>query len=641
MARGKISSQKKKVPNLRKAVPVDNSDHWLIFLRKYSLIIICLLLTFTICLVYFQVKNHQFINYDDQVYVQGNIHVITGLKFENIKWAFTSVYAGNWHPLTWISHMVDVDLFGLNPGMHHLTNVIFHILNSILLFIVLNMMTRALWRSAVVAVFFALHPLHVESVAWIAERKDVLSTFFWILTMLAYYRYVISRKISNYFLMIMFFVLGLMSKPMLVTLPFVLLLMDFWPLNRRELNFMTNETITASLWSEVNSRGIISLILEKTPLMIIALASCGVTFYAQSGAEAVTSLDQMSFAVRISNAINSYVIYLWKMVWPLDLAVFYPYPGQINLLMVLIHLLLIILITMVVIKYMRKFPYLATGWFWYLVTLVPVIGIVHVGSQSMADRYTYIPLIGIFIMISWGISRLFDRWHLKKIVFATITAIVIPILILCSWIQVSYWKNSFSLFEHALNVTENNYVPHRNLALAYMNQGDYDNALLHCTEALELLPDYAEAYNNMGTILIKRGEISKAISIFNKAIQINQNDLYAYKYLGQIFINQGNNSEAIKILSKAIEIEPRDFSLYINMGVALTNLNRLNEAIYQYNKAIHIKPDSLEAHYNLAITLLSLGKKDEAIHQFNLVLGIDPGNTQAKNILSMISQKKN
>ncbi len=638
----KGSAQRKIVPKSKQGVSADVSDNKLKILRKHPVTIICVFLTIALCSLYLQVKDHQFVNFDDDLYVTDNRHVFSGLNLENIKWSLTRVYVSNWHPLTWISHMIDVEIFGMKPGMHHLTNVIFHVLNSILLLTVLNKMTGSLWRSAVVVVLFALHPLHVESVAWIAERKDVLSTFFWMLTMLTYYRYVRCRTISKYLLMILVFSLGLMAKPMLVTLPFVLLLLDFWPLKREELNLTMNGSNTElSWWPKINTRGILRLILEKVPLMIMALAASGVTFYAQSVGGSVKSLERVSLASRIQNAIITYVVYLWKMVWPLNLAVYYPYPKQFSTLTVVMCPLLLIAITVIVVMSVRRFPYFITGWFWYLGTLVPVIGIVKVGDQSMADRYTYIPLIGIFVMIAWGLPELLDKWQFKKIAFATLTGIVIPILIVFSWLQIGYWKNSNTLFRHALNVTVNNDVAHNNLARDLIDHGDFDDALKHCAEALKINPYNTDAYNNMGLALIKIGEISKAISIFSKEIQIHPNNVDAYINLGAAYIKQGNNSEAIIQVSKAIEIEPDCVLAYINMGLALANQGRLNEAIHQYHKALQIKPYSFGAHYNLGIALMWQGKIDESIDQYKKVLEMDPGNAAAQNILSYLLEKGN
>ena len=636
-------------------------------------VLICLLLAATVSIVYWQVIGFEFINLDDPRYVTLNPTVRHGVTLQNIGWAFTSMYFANWHPLTWISLMLDVQLFGINPGMHHLINVLFHIMNTLLLFIVLEKMTGALWRSAAVAALFALHPLHVESVAWIAERKDVLSTFFWMLTMLTYHRYVVSKTISRYLLMVLLFSLGLLAKPMLVTLPFVLLLLDFWPLKRVN-PFQAEDTAPNHDKSKVGYKsrwsGLSTILQDKIPLILLAMISSGITFYAQERWGAVLSSPFLPIGIRTANAVISYITYLGKMFYPINLAVFYPYPKVLQLYNVVLCFSILLLITALVVFAARSLPYLMVGWLWYLGTLVPVIGIVQVGYQSMADRYTYLPLIGIFVMIAWGIPELMGKWQFKKIALAALTGVVVPILIVCSWKQVGYWKNSFTLFEHALNVTENNYLAHNNLAVALMERRDFDDGVKHCFEALRIKPNYADAhinlakaliekgdfdealkhcaealkinphsvlaYNNMGLALTKKGETSRAINIFSKAIQIDSNNVLAYKSLGQAYLKQGNNSEAVKQFSKVIEIEPESVLAYINMGAALANLGRLNEAIHQYHKALQIKPDSLEAHYNLGIALLSQGKIDESIEHYKRVLKIDPGNVNAKKFLSNI-----
>jgi len=620
LTRVKSSAQREIiVAKSKQGVSADVSDHRLKFLRKHSVTIIWVFLTVAICSVYLQVKDHQFINFDDDHYVTENSHVLSGLNLENIKWAFTSVYeSANWHPLTWISHMMDVRIFGMNPGMHHLTNVIFHVLNSILLLIVLNKMTGALWRSAAVATLFALHPLHVESVAWIAERKDVLSTFFWMLTMLAYHRYVVSRTISKYLLMILFFGLGLMAKPMLVTLPFVLLLLDFWPLKREELNLKINPQ---------------RLILEKVPLMIMALAASRVTFYAQSVGGSVISLERVSFASRIQNVIISYVAYLWKMVWPLNLAVFYPYPKQFNILTVVMCLLLLIAITVIVLMSARRLPYLVMGWFWYLGTLVPVIGIVQVGIQSMADRYTYIPLIGIFVMVAWGIPELLDKWQLKKIALATLTGIVIPILIVCSWIQVGYWKNSNILFEHALEVTVNNYLAHTSLASTLIEQGDLDGAIKHCTEALRINPKYTYAYNNMGRALRKKGDIQGSIEQYKQSLKINPHFIPIYLILGRALVEEKHYNEAVNQFQECLKIDPQNCDVYNSLGNIMQERGNLDDAIKYYMKALQIDPHQERVYYNLGIAYNKKGNIKKAIGYFEDAIREKPGYVEAINNL--------
>ena len=672
MARIKGSAKKKIVtPKSTQAVSVDVSDYKLNLLKKHPVTIICVFLTITICSVYLQVKDHQFINFDDYKYVTENSHVLSGLNLENIKWAFISVYATNWHPFTWISYMMDVDLFGMKPGMHHLTNVIFHILNSILLLIVLNQMTGALWRSAAVAALFALHPLHVESVAWIAERKDVLSTFFWMLTMLAYHRYVRSRTISKYLLMILFFGLGLMAKPMLVTLPFVLLLLDFWPLRREELNFTNNGSqIALSWWPKINPRGILRLILEKVPLMIMALAASGVTFYAQSAGGAIKPLERFSLGMRIQNAIISYVTYLWKMVWPLNLAVFYPYPKQFSILTVVMCFLLLIAISVIVVMSLRRLPYLVIGWFWYLGTLVPVIGIVQVGDQSMADRYTYIPLIGIFIMIAWGIPELLDKWQFKKIALATLTGIVIPILIVSSWIQVGYWKDSEILFRHALNVTDNNSVAHNNLGNYLLKEGDVAGAIGHLTQSLKINPNNTFGYNTLAKALYEENKYNEAITQLQKCLRINPQDSDAYNNLGNIMLATGNYNEAERNYMESLRIDPHQAHAYNNLGTLFKYKNNIKKAIEYYQVAIHEDPALIDALKNLEIargkqkrleevlirikesvkadpqnpllytmlgnTNASLGEYDESIVQYQKALSIVPNYIQAMYGLALI-----
>jgi hypothetical protein len=624
ITRIKSSAQRKiVVASSEQAVLADIPDYKLKFVRKHPVTIICVFLTIAICSVYLQVKDHQFIKYDDEKYVTENSHVLSGLNLENIKWAFTNVYAANWHPLTWISHMMDVNIFGMNPGMHHLTNVIFHVLNSILLLIVLNQMTGALWRSAAVATLFALHPLHVESVAWIAERKDVLSTFFWMLTMLAYHRYVGSRTISKYLLMILFFGLGLMAKPMLVTLPFVLLLLDFWPLKREELNLKINPQ---------------RLILEKVPLMIMALAASRVTFYAQSIGGAVNPLDRVNFASRIQNVIISYVVYLWKMIWPLNLAVFYPYPKQISILTVAMCFLLLIAITVIVVMSARKLPYLITGWFWYLGTLVPVIGIVQVGIQSMADRYTYIPLIGIFVMIAWGIPELLDKRQFKKIALVTLTGIVIPILIVCSWRQVGYWKSNNTLFKHDLDVTVNNVMAHNNLGVSFYEEKNYNDSFYQFQECLKIDPKYFDAYIGLGNIKLMEDSFDEAISYYSKAEKIDPNRAEVYNGLGVANIKKGYIHKGINYLQKSVLMDS-------NYSFAIKNLENAKTLqirhISELKSLLLLQPENLELYYKLVSIYSDIQDYPDALSMLQKMRLLQPGNPEIYYNIACIYAKQN
>jgi hypothetical protein len=450
-------------------------NHNNIFFKTRHDILVCLFLAIAITAVYWQVGNHEFVNYDDDKYVYDNQYVKSGLTSEGIKWAFTATHASNWHPLTWLSHMADCQIYGLNPKGHHLTSVFFHILNSILLFLIFRRMTGALWKSAFVAALFALHPLHVESVAWVAERKDVLSTFFWMLTVGSYVWYVERRGTGRYLLALLFFSLGLMAKPMLVTLPFVLLLLDYWPLGRFQVKkpdtvqrtdekppkdtkrkkkkfpkhplknaVHENKIITPNYqWS-----GALPLIWEKIPFFLLVIGSSIVTFYAQQSGGAVRSFDVLPFTVRIFNAFVSYVSYIGKMLWPLNLAVLYPYFGMPAWWKVAGAFFLLAFISFIAIRTVKQHPYFAIGWLWYLGTLVPVIGLVQVGIQSMADRYTYIPLIGIFIIIVWGISDLAARWQYRRIFLAISAGCVLSALTILTSLHLQYCKTAL----HSLNI---------------------------------------------------------------------------------------------------------------------------------------------------------------------------------------------
>ena len=484
------------------------------FFDMRSNFIACLFLTIATLTVYWQAGNHEFINYDDITYVTGNPHLQAGFSPEGIIWAFTSGYAGNWHPLTWISHILDIQLYGMDPGRHHLTNVLFHIGNTLLLFLVFRRMTGALWRSAFIAAIFALHPLHVESVAWIAERKDVLSTFFWMLTMGAYVWYVERRGFLRYLLVLLFFILGLMAKPMLVTLPFVLLLLDYWPLSRFQFGHQ-NGSIVIQRKSVV-----IRLICEKIPLFALAAASCIVTLFAQQSGGAVCSFSAFPINIRIANALVSYVGYIVKMLWPHQLAVLYPHPGMLPWIQVIGACLLLVFISMLAVMALKRYPWLIVGWVWYIVTLVPVIGLVQVGSQAMADRYTYVPLIGIFIMIAFGVPELLSGWRYRKIGLSTMAVACLLVLMATTWFQVRYWANSVTLFERALAVTENNYVLHSNLGVTLFSKGKVDEAIGHFHDAMRINPRYAKAHNNLGTALIHKGKVKKAIAHFREALRI-------------------------------------------------------------------------------------------------------------------------
>ncbi|MBW1896674.1 MAG: glycosyltransferase family 39 protein, partial [Deltaproteobacteria bacterium] len=452
---------------------------------KVAVLIGLTLLTF---LVFWQVTSHEFVIFDDEVYVTQNDEVQKGLSWDGVAWAFTTTHANFWHPLTWLSHMLDCRLFGLNPAGHHLTSLLLHIANTLLLFLVFHRMTGALWPSAFVAALFACHPLHVESVAWVSERKDVLSTLFWMLTLGAYVRYVEHPRGRAYLLAVVFFSLGLMAKPMLVTLPFVLLLLDYWPLDRLDFGQQSHRPGDQAGHPGYPKSSFFHLLLEKVPFLVLSAVSCIVAYTAQAHGGAIKSSGVFSIDVRIANALISYVSYLEKTFWPHHLAVFYPHPGTWPVWQIAGAGLLLVSISALVLLGMRKKPYLTLGWFWYLGTLVPVIGLVQVGIHAMADRYTYVPLIGVFIMIAWGLQDIAKRWRPQRVVLGLSAAAVICAFTISSARQLNHWQNSSTLFQHALNVTEDNYGAHNNLGLALAQRGKLDEAIDHYLRALEIKP---------------------------------------------------------------------------------------------------------------------------------------------------------
>jgi hypothetical protein len=504
-------------------------------LKKTLVISIYFALAVSTFLVFWQVRNFDFVNYDDDLYVSENQHVLNGLTTDAVRWALTARQAANWHPLTWLSLMLDSQLFGPNPAALHLTNLFFHIANTLLLFLVLRRMTGAIWQSAFVAALFALHPLHVESVAWVSERKDVLSTFFWLLTMWAYMRYtqkmntapLLSRLCNKYYLLTAaFFVLGLMSKPMVVTLPFVLLLLDYWPLNR--------------------AKNYYRLILEKIPFFILSAFSSVITFLIQRKAGAVVNINILPLKDRIANVFVSYVQYISKIFWPQNLAVLYPHHlGPYPFWQVAACALLLFVISIFVIRAARNYKYLLFGWFWFIVTLIPVIGFVQVSSQAWADRYTYIPYIGLFIMPAWLLPQLLSKVPYRKIVLGVSMAIVLTAIGLCARHQAGYWKNSITLFSHAVKVTQNNWLAYNNLAVAFSGQNRWLEAIDACKQAITIKPDYAAAYLNLGFAYGSLGRWPEAKDAYHQALKINPNYDKAHYSLALIYFFTGNKSSAL------------------------------------------------------------------------------------------------
>ena len=514
--------------------------------------------------IFWQVNQYDFVNLDDNGYVTENLHIQSGITLDEVCWACSTKHAGFWFPLVWLSFMFDHQLYGLNAGGYHLTNLILHILSVLFLFWLFNRMTGAIWKSAFVAGLFAFHPLHVESVVWITERKDVLSAFFWMLTLCLYVYYTEKPAIKRYLLVLFSFVCALMSKPIVVTLPFVLLLLDYWPLGRWTKNVSTSSN---------NSHG--RLIGEKIPFIVLTVISSIVTIWAQNKAGAITSMEQLPFSVRIANSMISYVAYLKKFFWPVDLAVFYPYELSLPLGKILISGLILILITAAVLYYIKKQPFLFTGWFWYLGTLIPVIGLVQVGRQAMADRHTYLPSIGIAIMLAWGIPSLIKSEETRKKILFPAAIAALAILSVLTWQQCGYWKNSITLFNHALQVTKDNYLVHNHLGLTLFIEGKTEEAIYHYNEAIRIKPKYFDAYFNRGIANFKLGKYQMTIEDLNKAIRLI----------------------------------PDYINAYYNRGVTYSYLGQHQLAIENYNVAIRLKPDYAAAYNNRAFAYLNQGDK--------------------------------
>jgi len=555
-------------------------------------VLICLALVILTFIIFWSIKDCGFINFDDNTYVFQNAYVQSGLNWNSVGQAFSFSSElveknGNWHPLTWLSLMLDYQIFGLNPHGYHLINLLFHIMNTLLFFLIFRRMTKKLWPSAFIACLFAIHPLHVESVVWIAERKDVFSTFFCMLTMGAYSYYVEYRGGRRYFFVLLFFVLGLMTKPMLVTLPFVLLLLDYWPLQRfQEIKSdhkvqAVQETLEVKKPADPEYKWslIYPLLWEKIPLFALAILSSVVTYIAQQKGGAVQSIEALPLGVRIGNAFVSYIDYIGKMIWPSNLAVYYPYPKLFVPWHVLGSVILLIAITLVVIWRAKRSPYLATGWLWYTGTLVPVIGIVQVGGQSMADRYTYIPLIGVFIIVAWGVPDILKKWNHRKEILLTSSAFSILCLCIITWTQVGYWQNSITLFDHALKVTDYNWLAYDRRGTAYNDLGNYRQAIEDFNRAIEIKPDFADAYNNRGIAYGSLGNCRQAIEDFDKVIEIKPDFAEAYNNKGNAYAGLGNYRQAIEYYGRAIEIKPGYTEAYRNRSISYVRLGNNNLAV--------------------------------------------------------------
>lgn len=546
--------------------------------RKYTYLIIIFLIV-ACCAAFGRIVGNDFVNYDDMKYITENHHIQSGINAKNIAWAFTTSYMGNWHPLTWISHMLDWNLFGANASGHHLVSLFLHIGAVIFLFLFLSKTTKNIWSAAFAAAFFAIHPLRVESVAWASERKDVLSMFFGMLCLYSYAFYAESAKLSKYLLCLILFAFALMSKPIMITMPFLLMLIDYWPLDRWK---------KAMIKSDNGFDAAARLILEKIPFILLTVFSITETFLGQSLNKAV--VESIEINLRITNAIVSYVAYLGKIFWPVNLAAFYPYNFSLPTINCIISSIIIIAITSVAIYYARKLPYLFVGWFWYLGTFIPVIGLVQVGMQSMADRYTYLPSIGIAIILSWVFPSLIERQKNRKTFFLLAGIIFLVFMLVTTYRQCYYWKDSIELWNHALKVTNESYLPYYNLGCALQQNGRNDEAIENFKKALKFRPNNFSIHNNLGISLLYSGDINSAAEEFHKTISLNPNHAGAHNNLAMIFYTQKRFELAHDYFQKAISLQPNYANAHYHLALIFAREKLYDKAFYHYNTAIKINP---------------------------------------------------
>ena len=619
--------------------------------------LIALLLALVTCAIYLPAGQHGFSIFDDNDYVSENAVVQSGLTWSGVRWAFTTGQTGNWIPLTWISHMAVCQLFGLKPGAHHLVNVLFHAANAVLLLVLLLRLTNALWPSAIAAALFAWHPLHVESVAWIAERKDVLSTFFGLAALLAYTRYVQERlkagnqgvkagfiplltsPASSYMFALIFFALSLMSKPMLVTLPFVMLLLDYWPLQRMP-------TIKGD-----RSPALLRLALEKGPFFVLSAALCAITFLAQRSEGLVNSVERIPMSDRLENVPFAYSRYLLQMIWPVHLTVFYGFPREISPLALAAAALVLVLISAAVWLGRKRSPYWLVGWLWFLVTLVPVNGLVAVGGVAMANRYTYFPSIGIFLAVALSFRDGAVRFRLSTKVVAVVAGVVLAACLGLTENQLRYWRDDVSLFSHAIDVTQDTrWVQfgysgflHNRLGNALENEGREADAIVQYRIALMLKPDYADAHEHLGNALASQGKLTEAIQQYEQALQLRPDFADAHDSLGNALASQGKLTEAVQHYERALQLKPDFAGAYCNLGVALARQGELAEAVQHFERALQLKPDFAAVRFNLGYTLDNLGlalaakgQFAEAIKNYRQAIQANPNRAETYFHLGMV-----
>jgi tetratricopeptide (TPR) repeat protein len=582
--------------------------------------------------VFAPIRTYGFVPWDDPFYVTRNPNVLAGLTARGVLWAFTTGAEFYWHPLTWLTHMVDVEIYGMDAGGHHVMNLVLHVMSTLLLFATLRQVTGRLGESAFVAGLFAVHPLHVESVAWVAERKDVLSGFFWMLTLWTYVSYVRAPGLRRYLLVVLCFLLGLMAKPMTVTLPFVLLLLDVWPLRRISFGSAGPDGRLDAQWSVA-----IRLVREKLPLIALGVVCSAVTFLNQLHAGSVRALGDFPLGVRLANAVLSYSTYIANMVWPVGLAAFYPYPRTLpDRLVIVAALLALVAVSVVVTSAVRRRPYLAVGWFWYLGTLLPVIGLVQVGDQARADRFTYIPLIGLFVMVAWGIPDLLARSHRARVALAAAAGVVLLGSAAAARTQVSYWKDGFTLCERAIAVTTGNQRAYASLGQLLESQGRTGEAIANYREASRFMIDASGLHTRIGTLLMQQGKAADAASEFSAALKSQPNNAVAHHNLALALDAQGKASEALEHHTAAVRCDPQSAVGHQSLGAALASQGRTDEAIAEFTQAVRIRPDWALAHNSLALALGGQGRQNEAIREGLEVVRLEPDRAEWHSNLSVL-----
>jgi tetratricopeptide (TPR) repeat protein len=577
---------------------------------------VCVFLVLPVLAVFGQTAGFEFVNFDDGKYVYENPIVQKGLTWEGVRWAFTYGEIGHWHPLTWLSHMADCEVFGLWAGGPHLVNVTLHAVSAVLLFLLLRTMTGRLWRSAFVAAVFAVHPLRAESVAWVAERKDVLSGMFFMLTLWAYVRYARQPSRMGLVKVVLLYALGLLSKNMLVTLPFVMLLLDWWPLGRMKLGPREGEA------DALERTNVLALVKEKFPMFLLAAGSCVATFLTP---EKIASDRLIAAPERIGNALVCFFVYIQNTVVPTGLAIPYPFPPNLRPFWEIgLALAALIGVSVTVAAGRRKWPYLLVGWLWYVGMLVPVIGLVQISYYSHADRYTYLPGIGLSLAGTWAAAEWCAGWKHGRALAAGVMAAALGALMVCAFIQTSYWRDSETLWTRVLACTSSNYVAHYNLADALFKQGRVEEAIQHLRSALEIQPDSAEAHVNLGIALVKQGDLDGAIAHFQRCAEIQPNLVKPHYNMGNALFRLGRLDEAIVQYRKTLEIEPDNVEALNNLGNALAMKGAYNEAIAQYQKALTLRPNYTDAHSDLGRVLVRLGRLDEGVAQFREAVAIKP-----------------